>query len=257
VPLRQVDATATYTLRLRIHPFTYPGSQPQTIQAQVNTWPGELYTLTDGWQEVTWSVPGQALIDSLNHVDLQWGWTARPRDVLGGNRQIGSTGVELPLDVELNGFADGGFIALFPEAGEQIDGSAGRRGVNVTVLDEQGEVLDKVGFDTAANRYESDALATYLAKLERGRIVLVVSKGDATVYLTEAAINGLRGLGAEVTLDQLHGHYFSIVGVQGAQPGSAALTVDPASAYMRIGLDPDRRSLAAAVDWVEIGELSP
>lgn len=252
VPLRQVDANATYTLRLRVHPFVYPGSQAQTVQVQVNTWQGEPQTLTDGWQDVTWSVPGHALLDTLNHVDLQWGWTARPRDVLGGNRQIGSTGVELPRDAELNGFAEGGFIALFNEAGEQEDGSAGRQGVNMTVLDGQGAVMEKVGFDTAANNYESDKLATYLSGIETGRIVLVVSKGDATAHLTETAVNGLRGLGADVTLDQLRGHHFSIIGVQGAQPGSAALTVDPNGAYLRIGLNPDRRPLAAAMDWVKV-----
>lgn len=252
VPLRQVDANATYTLRLRVHPFAYPGSQPQTLQAQVNTWQGEPQPLTDGWQEISWAVPGSALLDTLNHVDLHWGWTAQPRTVLGGNRQIGSTGVALPIDAELNGFADGGFIALFNEAGEQRDGSAGRQGVNVTVLDEQGDVVEKSGFDTAANAYESDKLATYLGKIASGRIVLVVSKGAATAHLTEAAVNGLRALGADVTLDQLRGNHFSIIGVQGAPPGSAALTVDPNGAYLRIGLDPDRRSLTGAVDWVHI-----
>ena len=84
--------------------------------------------------------------------------------------------------------------------------------------------------------------------------MLVVSKGNATAYLTEGAVNGLRGVGADVTLAQLHGAYFSIIGVQGGQPGSAALTVDPNSAYLRIGLDRDRRPLASAVDWVEISQ---
>ncbi|MCE7987866.1 MAG: hypothetical protein DYG89_42420 [Caldilinea sp. CFX5] len=252
VPLRQVDANATYTLQLRLHPYSYPGSQWQTVAAQVNTWQGKQHTLTEGWQEVSWSIPGSVLIDSLNHIDLHWGWTVRPRDVLGGSRQIGSTGVTLPVDAELNGFAEGGFIALFDEAGNQSDGSAGRNGVNVTVLDAAGEVLDKKGFDTTANSYESDALAEYLGKIEPGRIVLVTTKGDATAHLTEAAVNGLRALGAEVTIETLQGNYFSLIGVQGAMPGSAALIVDPNSAYLRIGLDPDRRSLAAAVDWVVI-----
>ena len=252
VPLRQVDANATYTLRLRVHPYSYPGNPWQTVQAQVSTWQGKQHTLSEDWQEVSWSIPGNVLIDSLNQIDLHWGWTVHPRDVLGGHRQIGSTGVVLPVDVELNGFAEGGFIALFDEAGTQSDGSAGRNGVNVTVLDEQGALLDKAGFDTTANPYESDALATHLAKIDPGRIVLVTTKGNATAHLTEAAVDGLRALGADVTMASLQGAYFSIIGVQGATPGSAALTVDPNGAYLRIGLDPDRRALAAAVDWVTI-----
>ena len=252
VPLRQVDANATYTLRLRLHPYSYPGSQWQTVAAQVNTWQGKQHTLTEGWQEVSWSIPGSVLIDSLNHIDLHWGWTVRPREVLGGNRQIGSTGVTLPVDAELNGFAEGGFMALFDEAGQQSDGSAGRNGVNVTVLDEAGAMLDKKGFDTTANSYESEVLADYLGRIESGRIVLVTTKGNATVHLTADAVNGLRMLGADVTSETLQGNYFSIIGVQGATPGSAALVVDPNGAYLRIGLEPDRRSLAAAVDWVAI-----
>ncbi|MBX3015353.1 MAG: hypothetical protein KF832_27785 [Caldilineaceae bacterium] len=251
-PLRQIDAKATYTLRLRVQPYQYPDSPPQTVQLLINAWQGEMQTLQSDWQELAWSVPGSVLLHSLNHVDLQWGWTARPRAVLGGNRQIGSTGVVMPIDVELNGFADGGFMALVDEAGEQVDGSAGRAGVNVTLVDEAGEVVEKVGFDTTANPYESEALAAYLQELIPGQRVLVVSKGDATAHLTEAAVNGLRALGADVTLAGLQGHYFSIVGVQGAPAGSAAQVVDPNGAYLRIGLDPDRRSLAAAVDWVAL-----
>ncbi|MEZ4863516.1 MAG: interleukin-like EMT inducer domain-containing protein [Caldilineaceae bacterium] len=257
VPLRQVNPTATYTLRLQVHPFAYPGGPPQRVQATItngqgNEWQGESYTLTDGWQEVSWAVPGRVLVDSLNHVDLQWAWTARPRMVLGGDRQIGSTGKELPLDADLNGFAEGGFMALFTEAGDQLDASAGRRGVNVTVLADDGAVLEKVGFDTAANGYESEALAQFLATVAPGRIVLVVSSGDATAYLSTAAVDGLRRLGADVTLDQLQGQHFALVGVQGAAPGSAAVEVNPDVAFLRISLPQDRRTLAAAVDWVRI-----
>ncbi len=252
VPLRGIHGAATYTLRLRVQPYLYPGSQPQTVQATVNAWQGESHPLTEGWQEVVWSVPGSALIDSLNHIDLHWQWTARPRVVQGGNRQIGSTGVALPIDVDLTAFADGGYIALFDETGAQSDGAAGRNGVNVTVLDQAGEVLEKIGFDTTANSYESDALTAYLAEIEAGQLVLVVSKGAATAYLTEAAVNELRALGADVTLDRLQGQHFAIVGIKDAPVGSAALEINPDTAFLRISLDRDQRSLAAAVDWVKI-----
>ena len=89
--------------------------------------------------------------------------------MLGGSRAIGETGVELPVDADIKAFADGAFMALFDEEGEQTDASAGRRGINVTVLDERsGEVLEKTGFDTAANAYESQALVDFLAGVEAG-----------------------------------------------------------------------------------------
>jgi len=172
--------------------------------------------------------------------------------VLGGSRAIGATGVDLPIDADLKAFVEGGFIALFDEEGSQTDASAGRRGVNVTVLDPgTGEVTAAVGFDTTANAYESDALAAYVAEIDEGVPVLVVSNGDAGVHLTEEAVEALRTLGADVALEDLRASHFAIVGVKGAAPGSAVVAVDPDEAFVRVSLNRDRRTLAAAVDWVE------
>ncbi len=253
VPLRQVDPDATYNLTMRLRPFAYPGSVPQTVAAAVNGVELASQTLSDDWQEVSWPVSGDELIDGLNRIELTWGHTASPREVIGGSRMIGETGVELPVDADIKAFADGAFMAIFDEAGEQTDASAGRRGINVTVLDEKsGEVLEKTGFDTAANAYESQAMVDFLAGVDEGRIVLVASSGDATAYLTEEAIAGLQALGAGITHEQLAGSHFAVVGVQGAAPGTAAISIDPNEAFLRISLNRDRRPLAAAVDWVEV-----
>ncbi len=255
LPLRQVDPAASYPVQVRLHPYAYPGSPAQGVQLTVNGQPLEHQTLRNDWQEVTWSVAGALLINGLNHLDLTWDYAKAPRQVLPGSRQIGNTGTTLPIDVDLKGFADGGFMALFDETGKQSDGSAGRRGVNVTVLDPQsGAVLEKAGFDTTANAYESERLAQFLQRLAPGRPVLVVSNGDATAFLTQDAVDGLRAIGADVTLDSLHSHYFAVVGLSGATLGSAAQVVDVNEAFLRISLERDRRTLAAAIDWVKIGQ---
>jgi hypothetical protein len=256
LPLRQVDSAATYELVVNVHPYTYPGGPAQSAQLTVNEWQGERVTLTDGWQELRWQIPGRVLINSLNRAVLAWGWTAVPRTVLGGNRQIGTTGVTLPIDADLTAFADGGWIALFAdETGHQIDAAAGRRGVNVTVLGMDGAIVEKAGFDTTANAFESEKLATFLGEIAAGQPVLVVSNGDATAHLTVEAVDALRNLGAEVSLDGLQGQHFAIIGVQGSAPGSAAIVTDPERAFLRISLERDRRSLAAAVDRVTIERL--
>jgi len=252
LPLRQVDPAATYTLSLRLHPYAYPGSAQQSVQLTVNDWTASREMLADGWNELHWQVPGSALVDSLNRIELQWAWRAVPREVLGGNRQIGTTGVELPIDADLTAFADGGWMALFDEAGEQSDGSAGRRGVNVTVLDADGAVREKIGFDTEANAFESEKLATFLGTLDAGQLVLIASHGNATAHLTADAVEGLRNIGADLTMETLQGQHFVISGVQGAAPGSAAVVTDPERAFLRISLDHDRRPLAAAVDWITL-----
>lgn len=245
-----------YRVRVRVRPFDFPGSPSQSVTLLVNgKTQGAPQTLTNDWQELEWSTASSTIDGGITRLELVWGYTAIPRTVLSGSRTIGASGVELPVDADLKAFADGGYIALFDDAGEPSDGSAGRLGVNVTVLDPaSGAVLSKLGFDTTANSFESDALAAALAQVPPGQIVLVVSHGDATAHLTPEAVNRLAGLGADVTLDSLRGQSFAIIGVQGAQRGAAVQVIDSNEAFLRLSLNRDRRTLAAAVDWVEIGE---
>ena len=253
LPLRGVDSAKSYPLRVQIRPFDYPGSEPQWVTALVNGVYLSEQVLVNDWQTVEWSVPGSALENSVNRLCLDWGYAAAPRAVLGGNRLIGSTGVKLPIDADLKAFADGAFMALFDEAGAQSDASAGRRGVNVTVLDGQsGSVLDSVGFDTAANNFESEKLAAFIAAIPNGAPVLVASQGDAAAFLTDGGIAALNSLGGDVSLERLGGNYLALVGVKGATPGSAAQVIDPFEAFLRISLNRDRRTLAGAVGTVEI-----
>ncbi|MEZ4714446.1 MAG: interleukin-like EMT inducer domain-containing protein [Caldilineaceae bacterium] len=249
VPLRQVDAAADYTVQVQVHPFILP----QSVALQINDTILESQPLAEGWQTLAWSVPGHALVNGLNRLELQWAQTAAPRLVNPGNRQIGGAGVELPVDAELKAFADGAFMALFDEAGEQHNASAGRRGVNVTLLDQAGAVVEQAGFDTTANAFESQKLAEFVGDLPDGQIALIASYGEAWAHLTPEAVQSLQHLGIALTLEQVQSHYFAAVGVAGAAPGSAALVLDGAEAFLRISLNNDRRTLAAAVDWVEVG----
>jgi len=113
-------------------------------------------------------------------------------------------------------------------------------------------VLAQAGFDTTANVYESAALAAFVRQIAPGTPVLVVSHGDATTHLTDEAVTALRALGADVTLDELQGQHFALIGVQGAIPGTALTVSDPTEAFVRLSLERDRRTLAAAVDWVQV-----
>ncbi|MCB9140267.1 MAG: hypothetical protein H6642_18155 [Caldilineaceae bacterium] len=253
VPLRNVDAGAEYVVRMQVHPFAYAGSSPQSVTLMVNGHVLESRDLVDEWQTVEWTAPGALLIDGLNRLALQWRETATPREVIPGSRAIGTTGVSLPVDAELKAFADGAFIALFDEEGAQIDASAGRAGVNVTVLDgESGAIVAMQGFDTTSNEFESQALAEFLTAIEEGQPVLIATRGDATAFLTQAAIRGLQDLGLGVTLESVQGNQIVAAGIKGAPRSSAVQQLDPEEAFLSISLNRDRRTLAAAVDWVEI-----
>jgi hypothetical protein len=254
IPLRQVEPSATYSVTVQLHPFAYPGSPQQSVTLSVNGAPFATQLTTPDWQTVSWQIPGSVLINGLNRLELAWGYSAVPRKVLGGDRAIGKTGVQLPMDAALTSFADGGYIALFNDEGTQSDGSAGRKGFNVTVIDPgTGQVLDKEGFDTTASSNESVRLAAYLNAIPSGQIILVATYGDAWNKLKPEATTALQTFGIEVRPELLQGKYLAAAGVQGAAPGSGAAVLDDASAFLQISLDRDRRNLAAAVDWVDVG----
>jgi hypothetical protein len=115
-----------------------------------------------------------------------------------------------------------------------------------------GQLLDKRGFDTYANEYESQRLAEFVEQIPDGRIVAVATKGDAGAHLTEDAVLALWNLGGQADLRGTAGQAHALIGVKGASPGSGAELVAETNAWLRRGLNPDRRTLAAAVDWVRI-----
>lgn len=258
IPLRNIDPEATYQVAIQLHPFGYPGAtEQQTVGLEVNGHMLATQTVTElsGWQEYQWEVDGSQLVSTLNRLKLIWGWSAVPRQVLSGDRQIGTTGRQLPIDADLKGFAEGGFIALFDEEGNQIDGSAGRNGVNLTVLDPISGVLKEVeGFDTTANVYESQKLAEFIREIPLNHTIVVVSQGSWWTHINQEALEALETVGIDLSIERIQGNYLAAVGVAGAEPGSALVVQDPNEAFLRISLERDRRPLAAAVDWIAISK---
>jgi hypothetical protein len=251
-----LDAPRDVTLRVAIAPLTYDGADAQTVSFIVN---GETVlrdqVLQPGWQTVEARVPGPATRRGPNRLTLRFAWAKSPREAFpdpASRAVIGATGVVSPLNLEAHGFSEA-FMSTFDAQGAKVDVSTGRRGYNVAVLDERtGRLLDQRGFDTAANGFESDRLAEYLVRIREGRIVMIATKEDAHANLTAAAVEALRGVGSRVaSADELGGQSHALIGIKGAAPGTAAETIAP-DAYVRAW--GDFRTLAAAVDWVELSE---
>ncbi|MCB0169008.1 MAG: hypothetical protein KDJ97_00530 [Anaerolineae bacterium] len=239
-------------LSLQIAPFVYPNAPSQQVGIKLNDHVLATYTLQENWQAVETVLPEAQLIDGLNRLTLHFAHTAQPREVLPANRAIGHTGVETPVDVEVNSGADFAFItAGFGD--EAADASAHRRGINVAVIDPQsGDVLDMRGFDTAANAFEATALAEFIAGIPDGQIVIFASQGlDALAYVSADTLTALQSAGLAVgTLATP----FSAIGVKGAAGGTALQAQGEGAAYLRLGLVPDTRPLAAAVDTITISK---
>ena len=250
VPLH---APQDITLRLALAPLTYDGAR-QALTVRFNGEPLLISReLAPGWQTVEMRVPAAATRQGANRVYLEFAWSASPRQVFpdpNSRALIGTTGVQSPANLEVHGFSEA-FVTATTADGATIDASAGRQGYNVAVFDEKsGKLLDKRGFDTAANSYEADALASYLGTVPTGRIVVLATKGNGTDNLTPNAVAAIARLGSRVTgVADLKGQAHALVGIQGAAPGTAAEVIAP-DAYLRVA--GDFRTLAAAVDWVEL-----
>ena len=243
----------SHTLTLRGLPFSYPAAPDQTLAVQIN---GRALAspapMPPAWDTRTFTVPDEYLHLGLNDVTLRFGYVARPSDVLPGEWTIGTTGKQTPVDIEVNSGGPGaGDLAYITVGGE--DASAHREGYNVAVVDPaSGAVIIFRGFDTTANAYEADRLAKFLAGIPQGHIVVVAAKGNAAEHLTPEARQALQHIGALHIPTPGGPQSYAVIGVQGAEPGSA-LEAAPAegNAYLRRGGNPDHRALAAAFDWVE------
>ena len=65
-------------------------------------------------------------------------------------------------------------------------------------------------------------------------------------------MEALRGLGSRAQAPaDLQGMAHALIGVQGAAPGAAAEEIQPGDAFVRVA--GDFRTLAAALDWAELG----
>ncbi len=240
-------------LALQIAPFTYPGMPPQAVRLSLNEQAlSGSFPLREGWQTIEAKLPGSLLKQGLNRLTLHFEQTAQPRQVLPANSAIGGTGATTPVDLEVNSGGDFAFITVgFGDSA--VDGSAHRRGLNLVVVDPvSGQLMAQRGFDTAANEFEAEALAQFLAEIPSGRLVIVASQGlDAVAYLNENALAALQSIGLPATKPTTP---FSAIGVKGAAPGTAAVAAGEGTAYLRLGLSPDERNLAAAVDRVTISQ---
>ncbi len=187
-------------LRLAIAPLAYDGAPAQTLTITVNDVTVlQDYALTSGWQTVEATAPASVVRGGPSRVRLQFARAASPRRAFpdpASRAIIGATGIVSPVNLEVHGFSEA-YLTATDADGHQVDLSAGRQGYNVAVLDPRtGNLIEKRGFDTTANSFEADTLATYLAKIPAGRIVVLATKGDATAYLTPAAVIALRNLGS-------------------------------------------------------------
>jgi hypothetical protein len=250
VPLRE---SGDYEMSFRALAFAYDGAQEQTLEVIVNGHRlPERFTIGPSWESYNLTVPGDYLKSGLNEVILDFAYAASPRDVLPANFAVGGTGVTSRVEITLNsaGLRAGDF-AYITVNGE--DASTHRRGYNVAVIDpETGVVVQHEGFDSFANEFESQDLADFITAIPDGYIVALAVKDDGAAHLTDAAVEAFRSLGAQIDTRGTQHLSHAIIGVKGANPGSALEASGEGNSYLHVGKNPDERTLSVAFDYVNL-----
>jgi hypothetical protein len=250
VPVRE---SRDSQMSFRALAFAYEGSPQQAVRVTINGHRlPETFTTGPYWEDYALTLPGQYLKPGLNEVLFEFAYAASPHDVLPGDFAVGNTGVTSPVEITVNSAGlNAGDFAYITVQGE--DASTHRRGYNLAVIHPQnGAIVDKAGFDTWANEYESQDLADFIAQIPEGYIVAVAVKDDGAANLTDDAVQALRSLGAQIDLRGTEHLSHAIIGVKGAGPGTALEASGDANSYLHVGKNPDERTLAVAVDYVDL-----
>lgn len=242
LPLREMG---DHALTIRAKAFSYANALTQKVTVRMNSHSlGQGKEVPPSWSELTFDVPEKFLHPGLNELRLDFAYLASPHDVFPGDFAVGETGLTSPVEIDVN---SGQEFAYITAGGE--DASLHRRGYNLAVIDSQsGEVVDKAGFDID----ESQALADFIAQIPDGAIVVVAVKEDGARTLTDQAVEALRSLGGEADLRGTEGFSHALIGVKGSAPGTALEATGEENSYLHVGKNPDKRTLALAVDFISL-----
>ena len=177
--------------------------------------------LSAGWHEYQVLLPSAYLQDGLDEFRFLFRRHFPVAQIRNGDYIIGETGVSAPVNI------------LVKSAGEEVgdfghiyvDGrnlSPDERGYNIVMLDPLTGIVEGTGhFDTFATEEESGRLADFIATIPEGKIVAVAVEDEASLHLTEGAVQALGSIGATGDLRDMFRWEHAVVGVKGAAPGEA------------------------------------
>ncbi len=244
LPLRDVR---DYTLSVRALPFTYPNSPTQSFGVTLNGKTLPRVSMNAGWGEYKVTLPRDAVQYGLNDLVFDFGYVARPRDVMPAKFEIGATGVTSPVDIAVTSTPEFGSIKVNDKEVSPL-----KRGYNFAVLDQNsGAVLDVKNFDTGGRTIlESRALREFLDKIPDGRIVAGAIQEDASAQLGESAAAAIQALGLETNVRGQEGMTHAFIAVKGKTGGLEQASAGPSA--VSVGRNLDTRPLGIAVEWVRI-----
>ena len=130
-------------------------------------------------------------------------------------------------------------------------------GYNVVALDpETGTILDRQLFDTFASDLASRDMANWIDALPEGTLVVLAARDEASMHLTQEALDALLMLGLEGDLRDRFRWSHAAIGAKGLEPGQGLESVEPLRpATVKLGLGVTRSKVAAAFDWMRFSPI--
>ena len=152
---------------------------------------------------------------------------------------IGDTGafIKHSLVIQSAGNDVGNFAHIFVDG---VDVSPNGVGYNLVALDKAGVIQASKTFNTLATPEESQALADWLQQWPPGTIIAGAVRDEASLNLTETAVNALKAIGITADLRARFRWSHAFIGVIGAPPASAleaASLLQPATVHVGIAVD--------------------
>lgn len=220
----------------------------EQIEVTVNGRQAAVASLASGRAAVVLT-PGLA-DQPVDRVGLHFVGAAQPASTIatppdGAQWPIGETGAALPaaswLVVQSAGEEVGDFAHIYVD-GQDVAGS--ERGYNLAALASDGRLLDSVVFDTSGDDAAAAALASWLAQWPQGTIIAGAVNDEASLKLTEVAVQALQSIGVTHDLRGRLRWSHAFIGAVGAPAGAAV----EASAL----LQPANVTIGAPIDGAEV-----
>ena len=121
----------------------------------------------------------------------------------------------------------------------------------MTLDPETGTILDRQLFDTFASARASQDMADWINALPEGTVVVLAARDEASMRLTQEAIDALHTLGLEGDLRGRFRWSQAAIGAKGLGPGHGLESVESLRpATVKLGLGVTRPKVAAAFDWM-------
>ncbi len=223
----------------------------QTVEVVANSHAVGTLALSEGWQEYQVLLPVTYLREGLNEFCFRFGRLYPVEQVREGDYAIGTTGISSPVNILVKSAGEevGDFGHIYVDG---VNVSQDERGYNMVVLDPvSGQVEETGHFDTFLHQDESRLMADFIARIPEGKIVAVAVEDEASLNLTEEAVQALRSIGAGEDLRGMFRWGHAIIGVKGAAPGQALETTGVLRPELvRVGQAFTEPASAAAFDQV-------